>query len=78
MFGIPGGLPSDRGPHFLAEITRGIAGLLQMKWDSHTMETAVEGSGRKKEPNIKKADWKIASRKTFETGGNSPFGIAEN
>lgn len=42
------------------------------------METAVEGSGRKKEPNIKKADWKIASRKTFETGGNSPFGIAEN
>ena len=35
-FGIPGGPSLDRGPHFTAEITQGISGLLQMKWDSDT------------------------------------------
>lgn len=42
------------------------------------METAVGRADREKEPNTEKADWKITSRKTFERGGNSLLGIAEN
>jgi len=42
-FGIPGGLSSDRGLHFVAEITQGISRFLQMKWDlTYPMESTVK------------------------------------
>lgn len=33
---------------------------------------------RENESNIKKTDWKIMSRNTFEMGRSSPFGVPGN
>ncbi|RMC04204.1 hypothetical protein DUI87_19023 [Hirundo rustica rustica] len=35
-FGIPLGMSSDRGPHFVAEIIQGVAKALGIRWDLHT------------------------------------------
>lgn len=35
-FGIPEGLSSDNGPHFISEIVQRMSNFLKMKWDLHT------------------------------------------
>ena len=35
-FGVPEGLSSDKGPHFISEIIQGVSKFLGMKWDLHT------------------------------------------
>nr|XP_009485473.1 PREDICTED: transmembrane protein 161B [Pelecanus crispus] len=34
-FGVPEGMPSDNGPHFIAQIVQEVAKLLQMTWELH-------------------------------------------
>ncbi|KAK4811002.1 hypothetical protein QYF61_014474 [Mycteria americana] len=35
-FGVPEGISSDNGPHFIAEIVQGVSRFLDIKWDLHT------------------------------------------
>ncbi|KAK4805326.1 hypothetical protein QYF61_018189 [Mycteria americana] len=35
-FGIPEGISSDSGPHFIAEVVQGVLKILKIKWDLHT------------------------------------------
>ena len=36
QFGIPEGISSNNGPHFLAEVMQEISKFLQIKWELHT------------------------------------------
>ncbi|NXL47824.1 TF26 protein, partial [Podilymbus podiceps] len=36
-FGVPIGMASDRGPHFIAEIIRQVSKVLGINWDLHTL-----------------------------------------
>ncbi|MCQ4179362.1 transposase family protein, partial [Klebsiella pneumoniae] len=35
-FGVPIGISSDRGPHFVAEVVQGVSKILGITWDLHT------------------------------------------
>ncbi|KAK4810868.1 hypothetical protein QYF61_008840 [Mycteria americana] len=35
-YGVPEGISSDNGPHFIAEIVQGVSRFLDIKWDLHT------------------------------------------
>ncbi|KAK4806920.1 hypothetical protein QYF61_012641, partial [Mycteria americana] len=35
-FGVPEGISSDNGPHFIAEIVQGVSRFLDIQWDLHT------------------------------------------
>lgn len=35
-FGVPEGISSDNGPHFIAEVVQGVSKYLQIKWELHT------------------------------------------
>lgn len=54
------GFQSDRGLHFVAEITQGISRLLQMKWDlTYPVESTVRRSEERMNQRFKRQTGKL-------------------
>lgn len=78
-FGVPLGLSSDRGPHFIAGIVQEVARMLDISWDLHTpWRPQLSGQVEQMNQTIKGQIKKICQEAKIEWPQALPLAIAQN